>query len=76
MTDFVSTATPPLIPGDSVFRNVSANKGLKVGQLFVLPTITTATLPTQAVGALMFNTTNNKVMVSSTSNTWLSLTPA
>ncbi len=74
MSDFVSNATPPLIPGDSAFRNVTATKAVNVTSLFVLPKITTATLPTTAVGSIMFNTSTNKVMAMSTSLTWLTVT--
>jgi hypothetical protein len=59
MTDFVTSAVPPLIPGDVQVSDAVANVRVKAVESLVLPVIVAdSTVPSIAVaeGMLMFNT--------------------
>lgn len=75
MTDFVSNATPPLIPGDVLVRNATVNNSAQVVSKLVLPTFTTALRPsstTSPIGTVILNVSTNQLNVVSTSHSWLS----
>jgi hypothetical protein len=77
--DFVTTAVPPLIPGDIRVRNMQADKTNLAVVSTTLGTFATSALPTAStipVGTIVMDTTLNVLKYVSTSGTWLTVATA
>lgn len=74
--DFVSTAVPPLIPGDSRVRNSTVDRMSRVEALLSVPTYETSALPvfsTVPIGTLVLDVTTGVLKFANTAG-WMSIT--
>jgi hypothetical protein len=80
MSDFVTTAVPPMIPGDIEARNVTVNKRAQNVKVFQVPTVAaTADLPnplTLAKGSLFLDLQTNQLKFVNTVNGWTTVSNA